>query len=52
MRETCRQIGVPDLDSPLLDRFGEMDHARLEKTVRLLAAATDWPDFLGDARPL
>lgn len=44
-----RQIGVLDLDSPLPGRFGEKDRAGLESMVRLLAAATDWPDFLGDA---
>jgi GAF domain-containing protein len=47
-----RQIGVLDLDSPRLARFGEKDRAGLESLVRLLAAATDWPDFLGDAKLL
>jgi len=46
-----RQIGVLDLDSPRLARFGEKDRAGLESIVRLLAAATDWPAFLGDAKP-
>ncbi len=47
-----RQIGVLDLDSPRLARFGDKDRAGLESIVRLLASATDWPDFLGDAKPL
>lgn len=43
-----RQIGVLDLDSPLKDRFDEMDRDGLEHIVRALVSATDWPNFLGE----
>lgn len=46
-----RQIGVLDLDSPRLAHFDEKDRAGLESIVHLLTAATDWPDFIGDAKP-
>lgn len=46
-----RQIGVLDLDSPHLARFGEEDRAGLEIIVRLLAASSVWPDFIGDPTP-
>lgn len=47
-----RQIGVLDLDSPRPGRFTDIDRAGLEGIVRLLATSTDWPDFLGDPKPV
>ena len=43
-----RQLGVLDLDSPVKGRFTAADQAGLEEAVRLLTAATDWPEYIGD----
>ena len=37
-----RLIGVWDVDSPLLHRFGERDQASMETLVAMLAQASDW----------
>lgn len=37
-----RLIGVWDVDSPLLHRFGESDRAGMETLVAMLAQASDW----------
>lgn len=37
-----RLVGVLDLDSPLLDRFGPSDAALLEALAAKVAAASDW----------
>ncbi len=46
-----RQLGVLDLDSPNIGRFNDADRAGMEEFARHLIAATDWPDFIGDALP-
>lgn len=43
-----RQLGVLDLDSPLLARFGEVDRVGLGEAARILISGTDWPTTVGD----
>jgi GAF domain-containing protein len=43
-----RQLGVLDLDSPELGRFGDADRIGLEEAVRILISGTDWPADIGD----
>jgi GAF domain-containing protein len=36
-------VGVLDIDSPLFDRFQEIDQQCLEEIVLLLEKSCDWP---------
>ncbi len=42
------QLGVLDLDSPTPGRFDLRDRADLERVAATLAAACDWPRWIGD----
>jgi GAF domain-containing protein len=35
-------VGVLDLDSPILERFDDIDRAGLEKVVHVLISSTSW----------
>lgn len=37
-------LGVLDIDSPIANRFDQTDQERLEKLVKCLIEACDWPD--------
>lgn len=38
-------VGVLDIDSPVFNRFDEIDREGLEEVVRILAGGCDWKDF-------
>lgn len=38
-------VGVLDIDSPVFNRFDEIDRVGLEEVVQLLALGCDWNDF-------
>ena len=40
-------LGVLDIDSASLGRFGDADRVILESVVECVVHATDWPDFIG-----
>jgi L-methionine (R)-S-oxide reductase len=39
-----RVVGILDIDSPQLNRFGAEDQRGLEEVLRILAEKTEWPD--------
>ena len=43
-----RQLGVLDVDSPVLGRFQDHDRQGLEAITQLLVDGTDWPELVGD----
>jgi GAF domain-containing protein len=45
--KASRLLGVLDIDSASLGRFGEADRVLLESVAEHLAQASDWPDFIG-----
>jgi len=47
MLKASRLLGVLDIDSASLGRFGEADRGVLESVVECVVHATDWPDFIG-----
>lgn len=46
-----RLLGVLDLDSPRPGRFTTADQDLLEPVAAILAAGSDWPEWIGEAAP-
>lgn len=44
LRQKDKIVGVLDIDSPILNRFGEQDAHELEKIADLIAEACVWPE--------